>query len=348
MVQRNLSHECNIIDNDFDEKFGYLNSHKYHEIVYNTTYIFDELYKEFKGDNLYIDFLRLILTTFIPKLKVDYSHLLDEDELSLETSSRDSKSYNKKIKKDNKIIVKYKDDNGIYQEEPLIVRDDNIRENLKYIIKDSYKNLSAIIKIVMLNIVRLAKVFLNQTLEVKNNKEKKTFEVYTEIFKKRRLWIELDYNFQNEKIVIYKVCKFAEKSDGNKGIIPEILIALLDARKKYKNEMEDEKDPFKKSILDGLQLAYKVTANSLYGQTGAPTSPIYMKDIAAATTATGRQMLQFSRYFIEEQFGPLINYALTNKTKYLDFARKTFDTLPSNYNPNGDKLMTTVYINATI
>ena len=27
---------------------------------------------------------------------------------------------------------------------------------------------------------------------------------------------------------------------------------------------------------------------------------------------------------------------------------ETFDTLPSNYNPNGDKLMTTVYINATI
>lgn len=27
---------------------------------------------------------------------------------------------------------------------------------------------------------------------------------------------------------------------------------------------------------------------------------------------------------------------------------ETFDTLPSDYNPNGDKLMTTVYINATI
>lgn len=27
---------------------------------------------------------------------------------------------------------------------------------------------------------------------------------------------------------------------------------------------------------------------------------------------------------------------------------ETFDTLPSNYNPNGDKLMSTVYINATI
>jgi hypothetical protein len=53
------------------------------------------------------------------------------------------------------------------------------------------------------------------------------------------------------------------------------------------------------AILDGLQQAYKVTANSLYGQTGAPTSPIYMKQIAASTTATGREMLQFSKIFIE-------------------------------------------------
>jgi len=337
MVQRNLSHECNILDDDFDEKYGYLKSHKYHEIVYNTVYVFDEIYKEFKGENQYIDFLRLILTSFIPKLKVDYSLLLDEDELSLDNTSMSSNSAKKK-KKENKIIVKYRDDSGDYIEEPLVVRDEKIKDNLKYIVKDSFKNLSAIIKIVMLNIVRLAKVFLNKNLEVVNNKEKKTFEVYSEIFRKRRLWIELDYSFKSEKIVIYKVCKFAEKSDGNKGIIPQILIGLLDARKKYKNEMEDEKDPFKKSILDGLQLAYKVTANSLYGQTGAPTSPIYMKDIAAATTATGRQMLQFSRYFIEEQFGPLINYALTDKKKYMKFAEKTFDKLPYKINSYGSEV----------
>ena len=55
--------------------------------------------------------------------------------------------------------------------------------------------------------------------------------------------------------------------------------------------MKSESDKFKKSIYDGLQLAYKITANSLYGQIGASTSPIRWLDIAASTTAVGRNLL---------------------------------------------------------
>lgn len=111
------------------------------------------------------------------------------------------------------------------------------------------------------------------------------------------------------------VCKFAQKKDGTKGIIPQILMELLSARGKYKKLMEAEKDPFLKSIYEGLQLAYKTTANSLYGQTGAPTSPIYMKQIAASTTATGREMLEFSRTFIEDYYSKLVNLVLHDKRK---------------------------------
>lgn len=52
---------------------------------------------------------------------------------------------------------------------------------------------------------------------------------------------------------------------------------------------------FQISILDGLQLAYKVTCNSLYGQVGATTSPICYKELAACTTATGRRMVTTAR-----------------------------------------------------
>lgn len=52
---------------------------------------------------------------------------------------------------------------------------------------------------------------------------------------------------------------------------------------------------FQLSILDGLQLAYKVTCNSLYGQVGATTSPICYKELAACTTATGRKMVITAR-----------------------------------------------------
>lgn len=64
---------------------------------------------------------------------------------------------------------------------------------------------------------------------------------------------------------------------------------------------EDTYDEFQKAVLDGLQLAYKVTANSLYGQCGARTSQIYMKDIAACTTATGRKMILMAKEFIEKK-----------------------------------------------
>lgn len=88
------------------------------------------------------------------------------------------------------------------------------------------------------------------------------------------------------------------------GILPQILTELLNNRKKINNRLKDDKtlDSFKKSILNSLQLAYKVTANSLYGQTGAPTSPIYFLPIASSTTAIGRERLYFARDIVEKNF----------------------------------------------
>nr|YP_010806472.1 DNA-dependent DNA polymerase family B [Bodo saltans virus] len=126
-------------------------------------------------------------------------------------------------------------------------------------------------------------------------------------------------------------CKFAEKRDGTKGIIPEILMYLLTTRKKYKKMMNDTSDPFIYSIYDGLQQAYKVTSNSLYGQTGGTHSPICLKEIAASTTATGREMLQFSKYFIENIFSKTINLALSDKEQYYKLMNETFLYHPTSY-----------------
>lgn len=127
-------------------------------------------------------------------------------------------------------------------------------------------------------------------------------------------------------------CRFAEKLDGTKGIIPRILMALLAARKKYKKMMEEETDPFKKEILNCLQNAYKVTANSLYGQTGASTSDICMKEIAASTTATGREALLFSKYFVENYYSELINLALEgDKEKYMARAFELYKYFPTSF-----------------
>ena len=111
--------------------------------------------------------------------------------------------------------------------------------------------------------------------------------------------------------------RFAEKKDGTKGIVPNILKDLLAARKKFKKKMAVEKNEFDKVNWDGLQLAYKMTANSLYGQTGAKTSAIRMKEIAASTTATGRDMLKYAKKFIEEIYSKILKLSLTNKKNEL-------------------------------
>jgi DNA polymerase elongation subunit (family B) len=54
-------------------------------------------------------------------------------------------------------------------------------------------------------------------------------------------------------------------------------------------------DEAQRSVLNGLQLAYKVVANSVYGQTGSRTSPIRKVEVAACTTAAGRERLMFAK-----------------------------------------------------
>ena len=90
--------------------------------------------------------------------------------------------------------------------------------------------------------------------------------------------------------------------NSSRGILPRILMKLLKARKDTRNKIKTEKDAFRRSVLDGLQLAYKVTANSLYGGVGAEVSSLYYKDIAASTTAIGRQHLHLAKDYVKEHF----------------------------------------------
>jgi DNA polymerase delta subunit 1 len=57
--------------------------------------------------------------------------------------------------------------------------------------------------------------------------------------------------------------------DVRQGLLPEILIELLAARKRAKNDLKKETDPMMRNVLEGRQLALKISANSVYGFTGA-------------------------------------------------------------------------------
>jgi len=100
-----------------------------------------------------------------------------------------------------------------------------------------------------------------------------------------------------------KVCRFAQFKHGSKAILPSILEELLAARKATRKLAEQQSDPFMANVLDKRQLAYKVTANSLYGQCGAKTSSFYEVDVAASTTATGRKLLTYAKRMVEEVYG---------------------------------------------
>lgn len=216
---------------------------------------------------------------------------------------------------------------GIYLEEPVSVLDyaslypsSMISENLSHdclVLDERYNNLPGV-----------------EYLDI-------TYDVY-------------DYINDVKTKVGEKVCRFVQPPNGEKGVIPRILMKLLKARKDTRKKMEyttvvtkagdelcgllstsdesdtltlkrvdgtsdtiakadiesqrDTYDLFEQAVLDGLQLAYKVTANSLYGQIGAKTSPIYLKDIAACTTATGRKMICMARDFLQEEYKANIVY----------------------------------------
>jgi len=103
-----------------------------------------------------------------------------------------------------------------------------------------------------------------------------------------------------------KICCFAQFPEGTRAIMPSILEELLTARKTTRKLIPQQTDDFIKNVLDKRQLGYKLTANSLYGQCGAKTSTFYEKDVAAATTATGRLLLTYAKRIIEECYGNTI------------------------------------------
>ncbi|XP_075591034.1 uncharacterized protein LOC142597906 [Dermatophagoides farinae] len=85
------------------------------------------------------------------------------------------------------------------------------------------------------------------------------------------------------------------------GVLPAILKKLLDERKKVKSQMKNVTDNFKKMILNGIQLALKLSANSVYGYTGsANTGHLPCLALSESVTSYGRQMIQHTKTFVEE------------------------------------------------
>ena len=87
-----------------------------------------------------------------------------------------------------------------------------------------------------------------------------------------------------------------------KGLLTQILEELLGARKRAKKELAVETDAFKKAVLNGRQLALKISANSVYGITGATVGKLPCLAIASSTTSYGRQMIERTKEEVEKRY----------------------------------------------
>ena len=126
---------------------------------------------------------------------------------------------------------------------------------------------------------------------------------------------EISYDEKIDDIPLKTICGFVQpKSDkpNTVGILPQTLDILLKKRKETRKIMEITEDESQKSVLNGLQLAYKVVANSVYGQCGSRTSAIRKLEVAACTTAAGRDRIQDAKKIVETEFGGEVIYGDTD------------------------------------
>lgn len=100
----------------------------------------------------------------------------------------------------------------------------------------------------------------------------------------------------------YRFLKTTEEYPEFKGVLPTIVQSLLDTRKETRKEMNRLKDSLKTikdehekkqiettiSILNQRQLAYKVSANSMYGITGVKAGMLSFMPVAMSITYMGR------------------------------------------------------------
>ncbi|XP_026495272.2 DNA polymerase delta catalytic subunit [Vanessa tameamea] len=114
--------------------------------------------------------------------------------------------------------------------------------------------------------------------------------------------LQKDLNLNSNDFTVTPSSHTFVKSNIRKGLLPEILESLLAARKKAKADLKEEKDPLKRSVLDGRQLALKISANSVYGFTGAQVGKLPCLEISGSVTAYGRTMIEFTKSEVEKKY----------------------------------------------
>ncbi|CAH7683178.1 DNA polymerase delta subunit 1 [Phakopsora pachyrhizi] len=107
---------------------------------------------------------------------------------------------------------------------------------------------------------------------------------------------------KDEDYIITPNGDYFVKASKRKGLLAIVLEDLLSARKRARAELKLENDPFKRAVLDGRQLALKISANSVYGFTGATIGKLPCLPISMSVTAFGREMIKFTKQEVEAKY----------------------------------------------
>jgi len=99
-----------------------------------------------------------------------------------------------------------------------------------------------------------------------------------------------------------------------KGVLPELLESLLRARKETKKQLAglDASRALMRDVLDKRQLAYKVSANSMYGAMGVTRGYLPFMPGAMCTTAMGRKNIEKAAAFVQSEYGAQLIYGDTD------------------------------------
>ncbi|KRT78754.1 hypothetical protein AMK59_8185, partial [Oryctes borbonicus] len=127
-----------------------------------------------------------------------------------------------------------------------------------------------------------------------------------------------NFNLGKDEITITPSGNHFVKASVRKGLLPQILEQLLSARKKAKAMLKDETDSVYKAVLNGRQLALKISANSVYGFTGAQVGKLPCLEISGSVTAYGREMIELTRNLVEQEYSIEKGYASNAEVIYGD------------------------------
>ncbi|KAF4377123.1 hypothetical protein F8388_017527 [Cannabis sativa] len=115
-------------------------------------------------------------------------------------------------------------------------------------------------------------------------------------------------------------CTLVTPEDARKfNLPPECVNKTPSGETFVKSSLQKEaKDPLEKAVLDGRQLALKISANSVYGFTGATVGQLPCLEISSSVTSYGRQMIEHTKKHVEDKFTTLGGYEHNAEVIYGD------------------------------